>query len=88
MGFLSRLLVPPGVRRAAHPLRTSRRALTPRSVKRARGTLHPVRSATYRVERSLNTKHRPRRRQPVWHHGTCTVNHRTQGAADRCRRTS
>jgi hypothetical protein len=88
MGFLSRLLVPRGVRRAAQPLRTTRRALIPRSVKRARGALHPIRNATYRAERSLNTKRRPRRRQPVWHHGTCTVNHRTQAAADRCRGTS
>jgi hypothetical protein len=88
MGFLSRLLVPRGVRRAVHPVRTSRRALTPRSVKRVRGAMHPISNAGYRVERSLTTKRRrPRGRQPVWHHGTCSVNHRTQAAADRCRGT-
>ena len=41
MGFLSRLLIPRGVRRVAHPGRAVKRAVTPKSVKRARRALHP-----------------------------------------------
>jgi hypothetical protein len=37
MGFLSRLLVPRGVRRATHPVRTVKRAATPKVVKRLSG---------------------------------------------------
>jgi len=35
MGFLPRLLVPRGVRRAMHPVRTVKRAATPKVVKKA-----------------------------------------------------
>jgi hypothetical protein len=87
MGFLSRLLVPRGVRRAVHPARTVRRAVTPRSVKRARRALHPVSNATYGVTRSLTTKRRSTAPLPVYHHGTCTVNHRSAATAATCRRT-
>lgn len=87
MGLLSRMFVPRGVRRAMHPARTVKRAVTPRSVKRARRALHPVSNATYGVTRSLNTKKRRRSRSPVFHHGTCTVNHRSAETAARCRRT-
>ena len=46
--------------------------------------MHPVSNAVYGVERSLNTKPRPKHSSPVYHHGTCTVNHRTQEAAAKC----
>jgi len=62
MGFLTRALVPRGVRRATHPVRTVRRAATPRPVKQARRALHPVSNAVYGVERSLNTKPRKPRK--------------------------
>jgi len=88
MGFLSRLLIPRGVRRAAHPGRAVKRAITPKAVKRARRALHPVGNAVYGVERSLNTKKRSTSRSPVYHHGTCTVSHRTPEAAAKCRRTT
>lgn len=64
MGFLSRMLVPRGIRRAVHPVRTARRAMTPRSVKKARQALHPVSNAAYGVTRSLNTKRRRTSRAP------------------------
>lgn len=60
MGFLSRLLIPRGVRRATHPVRTAKRAATPKAVKKAQRAAHPVSNAKYSVERSLNTKPRKR----------------------------
>ena len=47
MGFLSRLFIPRSVRRAAHPGRAVKRAITPKAVKRARRTMHPVSNAVY-----------------------------------------
>ena len=51
MGLIRRTLtprlVPRSVRRATHPVRTVRRAATPRSIKQASGLLHPVNSAVY-----------------------------------------
>jgi hypothetical protein len=85
MGLLSRLLIPRKVRRVAHPVRAVRRKATPKSVKRARRALHPINNATYSVTRSLNTK--PTSRQLTYHHGTCTMNHRSPEAAAKCRRT-
>jgi hypothetical protein len=87
VGFLSRLFIPRGVRRAMHPARTVKRAVTPKSVKRAQRAMHPVSNAKYGVERSLNTKKRRRgKRAPVYRHGDCPVKHRTQAAAENCRR--
>ena len=87
MGFLSRMFVPRGVRRAMHPVRTAKSAVTPKSVKRVRRAMHPIDNAVYGIERSLNTKRRRTSRAPVYRHGTCTVNHRTPEAAAKCRRT-
>jgi hypothetical protein len=87
MGFLSRLLIPRPVRRATHPVRTVKRAVTPKPVKQVRRAMHPVSNASYQVTRSFNTKKRRTSRAPVYHHGTCPVNHRTPEAATRCRRT-
>lgn len=56
MGFLTRALVPRGVRHAAHPVRTVKRAATPKAVKQIQHAAHPVSNAIYGVERSLNTK--------------------------------
>jgi hypothetical protein len=84
MGFLSRLLIPRGVRRALHPARSVKRAITPKSIKRARRALHPVDNAAYALQRSLTTKkrHSP---APVYRHGSCPVKHRSPEAASRCR---
>lgn len=89
MGFLSRLLVPRGVRRAMHPVRAVKRKATPRVVKRARRALHPIDNAKYSVERSIATSLRSgrKRRSPIYRHGTCPVKHRTPEAAQRCRNT-
>jgi hypothetical protein len=86
MGFLSRMFIPRGVRKAMHPVRTAKRAVTPKSVKRARRALHPVSNAIYSAERSLNTKPRRAASGPVYRHGTCTVRHRSLAAAQKCRR--
>jgi hypothetical protein len=59
MGFITRAVVPRSVRRAAHPVRTARRAATPRSVKSARRALHPVDNALYAATRGS------RRRRPA-----------------------
>jgi hypothetical protein len=61
MGFLPRAFVPRSVRRATHPVRTVKRAATPRVVKQAQRSLHPASNAVYSVERSLNTKPRKRK---------------------------
>lgn len=55
LGFLSRLLIPRSVRRATHPVRTARRAVTPRPVKKVQRAMHPLDSAVYSVERSIST---------------------------------
>jgi hypothetical protein len=50
MGFSTRMLVLRGVRRAAHPVRSVKRAVTPKVVKRARRALSPVDNAVYSVD--------------------------------------
>jgi hypothetical protein len=56
MGMISRRVVPRGVRRAVHPARTVKSAITPKPVKQVRRAMHPVDNAVYAAERSLNTK--------------------------------
>lgn len=93
MGFLTRLLVPRSVRRAVHPVRSVRRAVTPRSVKRVQRSLHPISNARYSVERSISTQIRSAARggrkrsatAAVYRHGSCPVRHRSAEAAARCR---
>lgn len=87
MGFFSRLLVPRSVRRAVHPGRAVKRAVTPKAVKRARRPLHPVDNAVYSMQRSVATTIRsgPKGKAPVWRHGNCPVKHRSPEAAARCR---
>jgi hypothetical protein len=88
MGFLTRLLVPRSVRRAVHPGRAVKRAVTPKVVKRARRAMHPLDNAKYSIERSIATSLRSGRRKgrsPVYRHGNCPVNHRSPEAAERCR---
>jgi hypothetical protein len=89
MGFLSRLLIPRSVRRAVHPGRAVKRAITPKAIKRARRAMHPIDNLQYSAERSIATLLRSGRkrkgRAPVCRHGSCPVNHRTPGAAARSR---
>jgi len=93
VGFLCRLFVPRGVRRAVHPVRTVKRAATPKAVKKATRAMHPVDNAIYGVERSAATSLRSGRKRkqrrkghaPVYRHGTCPVAHRTPEAAAKCR---
>ena len=95
MGFFTRMLVPRKVRRAVHPVRAVKRAVTPKPIKRAKRALHPIDNAIHSLERSLTTKPRPSRRSassakakskaPVFNHGSCPVNHRSAAAAANCR---
>jgi hypothetical protein len=89
MGFLTRLLVPRRVRRAVHPGRAVKRAVTPKSIKKARRALSPIDNAQYAIERSMATSLRSIGKKkgwsPVYKHGNCPVNHRTPEAAARCR---
>lgn len=91
VGFLSRLLVPRSVRRAVHPVRTVKRAVTPKMVKQAQRSLHPVDSIVYGAERQVITalrsgrKRRRNGRSLVYRHGNCPVAHRSPEAAARCR---
>lgn len=87
MGFFSRLLVPRSVRRAIHPGRAVKRAVTPKAVKRATRTLHPIDNAVYSMQRSAATGIRSggKRKAPVFRHGNCPVRHRSSGAAAKCR---
>ena len=93
MGFLSRLLVPRKVRRAAHPVRAVKRAATPKVVKKATRAMHPIDNAVYGGERAVATSlrsggraaSRRKGRASVYRHGGCPVAHRTPGAAAKCR---
>lgn len=86
MGFFSRLFVPRSVRRAMHPVRGVKRAVTPKAIKRTRRAMHPVDNAVYGVQRSLNTKRRASSGgAPGFRHGACPVKHRTSAAAEKCR---
>lgn len=74
MGILTRLLVPRTVRRAAHPVRTARRAVTPKPIKRARRTLYvatnPFGAAEGALENAVVDALRPRRRRPATRRGS------------------
>jgi hypothetical protein len=87
VGFFSRLLVPRSVRRAMHPGRAVKRAITPKAVKKVRRALHPVDNAVYSVQRSAATAIRSgaKRKAPVFRHGNCPVRHRSAEAAAKCR---
>lgn len=87
VGFFSRLLVPRSVRRAMHPGRAVKRAVTPKAVKRASRALHPIDNAMYSMERSAATaiRSRGKRKAPVFRHGNCPVHHRSAEAAAKCR---
>jgi hypothetical protein len=87
VGFFSRLVIPRTVRRAVHPGRAVKRAVTPKVVKRASRAMHPIDNAVYSVQRSVATTIRSgrKRKAPVFRHGNCPVNHRSAEAAARCK---
>jgi hypothetical protein len=92
MGFLSRVLRPRG-RRHSRPAAASRAATrggTTKSTKGVRGGTGYLRTALDRMARSVTRDNRSvdgKKLVAVYHHGTCTVNHRSKKAAARCRRT-
>lgn len=73
MGFFSRLFIPRSVRRAVHPGRAVKRAVTPKVVKKASRAMHPIDNAAYSVQRSVATTIRSgrKRKAPVFRHGSC-----------------
>lgn len=100
MGFLSRLFIPRGVRRALHPVRSAKRAVrkavVPKSVRRVTYTAsqiaNPISALKYHaIERPLTTALRSGSTKrtaaptPVYRHGKCAVKHRSPEAARRCR---
>lgn len=85
MGMLSRALIPRSVRRATHPVRTVKNAVTPKPIKQVRRAMHPVSNAKYGVERALMTQPRVRSTKPTYIHPGCNVQHRTPVAAAKCR---
>ena len=76
--------MPRSVRRAAHPVRAVRRAVTPRSVKRISRTFSPIDNAIYAAERRIFTKKRGS--SQVFTHDGCGTQHRSTEAANRCRK--
>jgi hypothetical protein len=92
MGFLSRVAGPHG-RRRARPVAASRRVTrggTAKSTKRVRASTRDLRKALDRIISVLNRNNRSvdgKKLVAVYHHGTCTMNHRSKKAASRCRRT-
>jgi len=66
-----------------HPVRTTKRAVTPKSVKKMQRAMHPLDNAFYGVTRSLNTKPKRRGKAPAYRHGSCSIRHRTAAAACR-----
>lgn len=85
MGLFSRMFVPRSVRRAVHPVRTVKRAVTPKPIKKVQRAMHPVDNAVYGLQRSLNTNPRTSGGSPSYRHGACPVKHRTPAAAAKCR---
>lgn len=71
MGIVTRLLVPRTVRRAANPVRTARRAVTPRPIKRAQRVAFTITSPFGAMEGALENAVvdalQPRRRRSVRH---------------------
>jgi hypothetical protein len=88
VGFFSRLFIPRSVRRAVHPGRAVKRAITPKPIKKARRAMHPIDNAVYSAQRSVATSIRSgrKRKARVYRHGTCTINHRSQETMLQCRK--
>jgi hypothetical protein len=91
MGFITRRIVPRKVRRLAHPVRASKRAVVPKPVRRALGTAqkvaHPVRTLGYSAEKAVFGPHSKTRRArtPASSYGNCGVHHRSRETAAKCR---
>lgn len=85
MGFISRALIPRSVRRAVHPVRAVKRAVTPRPVKQVMRAMHPIDNAIYGVTRKLNTRHRSSSNSQTFEHSGCGIKHRSVDALNNCR---
>ena len=88
VGFIARRVVPRSVRRAAHPVRTLKRELTPNTIKTVRRNLSPIDNALYGVERKIFTKksNGATSKSLTYSHEGCDVAHRTPEAAQNCRK--
>jgi hypothetical protein len=99
MGFLSRVPVQQDGRRAAPATgQSTKRGGTPKGMKRVRRAVRRLRKKAQRITRSLTTNNSPNKSPnkskakgskpvAVYHHGTCTVNHRSRKTAAKCRRS-
>ncbi len=91
MGFLSRVLGPRGHRRARPKAsQAGKRVGTSKNTRGVRRGIRHLRKALRRIPRSLTRNNRSingNKLVAVYHHGTCTVNHRSRKAASSCRRT-
>jgi hypothetical protein len=92
MGFLSSVWRPRGRRRSrrAAASRAATRGRTIKTTKGVRRGTSYLGTALDRIARSLTRSSRSvdgKKLVAVYHHGTCTVNHRSKNAASRCRRT-
>jgi hypothetical protein len=90
MGFLSRVRLPRRERGMGSATRQPVKRSVPTRRTRVSRAMRRLRKALLGTTPSRNTsKRRPKSQRPVavYHHGTCTVNHRTKKAAARCRRS-
>jgi hypothetical protein len=91
MGFLSRVLGPPGrLARPAAARNAVARAGAAKSTKDVRHRTSRLRTTLDRIKRSLTRNTRSvdgKKVVAVYRHGTCSVNHRSRKAASNCRRT-
>jgi hypothetical protein len=88
VGFITRRVVPRSVRRAAHPVRTLKRELTPNTIKNVRRSLSPIDNALYGVERKIFTKRGSgtTSNSLTYSHEGCDVAHRSPEATQNCRK--
>jgi hypothetical protein len=86
MGFFSRLPMPRGMRRAAHPEHAVAQAAAPEAVV-ANGASHPAVSAAHVMQPPAAAAAGPAANGStgVWHHDNCKINHRSPEAAAKCR---
>jgi hypothetical protein len=91
MGLLSRFLGTRGRRRTRPAAsRAAGRVGAAKRIKKSRRSTQ-LRASVDRITRSLTRNSRSvdgKKLVAVYHHGTCTVNHRSRKSASRCRRTN
>ena len=85
MGLFSRLPVPRGMRRAAHPEHAAAPAATPEAVEVAHHAAHPASNGHPVQPAAATSQPGADGKDGIWRHGDCPVNHRSAEAAAKCR---